>query len=342
MRALPALLLLAPALLSAQTEKFSLPGTDVAIYNLAGEIRAEPGTGADVTVEVTRGGADAAKLKVETGVIRSRNTLRVVYPDSRISYPAMGHHSSTSLTVNDDGTFNDNSHGRRVRITGDGSGLEASAVVRVMIPAGKKVRLNLGVGKVSVSNVNGDLYVDVSAADVSTENTKGSLTLDTGSGETRVSKAEGSLNLDSGSGDVTLTGVHGDLLQVDAGSGELRASDIVVDRAELDVGSGDVTIGGLRARTIKLDAGSGDVDLGLTGDVEDMNVDSGSGDVTIRIPETLGARLDVDAGSGGVESEMTIKVTAYESDRLVGTLGDGKGSIRIESGSGTVHLRKAN
>ena len=84
------------------------------------------------------------------------------------------------------------------------------------------------------------------------------------------------------------------------------------------------------------------MDIGLIGDVDEMSVDSGSGDVTLRIPESLGARLDVDAGSGGVESEMSIKVTAYESDRLVGTIGDGKGSIRIESGSGTVHLRQAN
>ena len=90
MRALPALLLLAPALLSAQTEKFTLPGSDIAIYNLVGEIRAEAGTGSDVTVEVTRGGPDAAKLKVETGMIRSRNTLRVIYPDSRIIYPGDG------------------------------------------------------------------------------------------------------------------------------------------------------------------------------------------------------------------------------------------------------------
>ena len=128
---------------------------------------------------------------------------------------------------------------------------------------------------------------------------------------------------------------------MDAGSGEVRADDIVVQRAELDIGSGGLRIAGLSARSIKLDSGSGDVDIGLTGDVEEMSVDSGSGDVTIRIPDTLGARLDVDAGSGGVDAEMSIKVTAYESDRLVGTVGDGKGSIRIESGSGTVHLRRA-
>jgi len=340
MRALATLLCFAPTVLLAQTESFTVPGNDVAIYNLVGEIRAEAGTGSDITVEVTRFGSDAAKLRIETGSVRSRNTLRVVFPDSHIIYPALGHNSSTTLDVNDDGTFNDNSHGRRVRISGTGSGLEASAVVRVMIPAGKKVRLNLGAGKASVKNVNGDLVLDVSAADVTTENTKGSLSLDTGSGDTHVQNATGRLNLDSGSGDVTLSGIHGDLLQIDAGSGTVRASDITVERADLDIGSGGITIDGLGAREIKLDSGSGDVDIALTGDVDDMRVDSGSGDVTIRVPTTLGAKVDVDAGSGGVETEMSIAVTSYDSDHLVGTIGDGKGTIRIDSGSGTVHLRK--
>ena len=342
MRPLVALLLLAPALSAAQTERYTLAGADVAIYNLVGEIRAEPGTGPDVTIEVTRSGPDAAKLTVETGMLRSRNTLRVIFPDRRIVYPALGRRSSTTMSVSDDGTFGDDDRGHRVRITGDGSGLEASAVVRVMIPGGRTARLNLGAGRVNVSNVKGNLYIDVAAAEVSTENTAGDLTLDTGSGDTHVTKAAGSLNLDSGSGDVTLTGVHGALLQVDAGSGTVHGDDIVVERAELDVGSGGISIGGFRARTIVLDSGSGDVDLGLTGDVDDMTVDSGSGDVTIRIPATLGARLDVDAGSGGVSAEMNIMVTQYDSDRLVGTLGDGKGTIRIESGSGAVHLLRAN
>ncbi len=335
-------LFVAPFALQAQTERQSLSGSDLAIYNLAGEIRAEAGTGADVTVEITRAGPDAAKLRIETGRIGSRNTLRVIYPDTRIIYPGLGRHSSTTLDVNDDGTFGDNARGHRVRITGDGSGLEASAVLRVAIPPGKKVRLNLGVGRVTVSNVTGDLYVDVASADVITENTKGMLTLDVGSGSTTVKKAAGSLDLDAGSGDVTVSGVHGETLHVDAGSGEVRAQDIVVDNADLDVGSGGITISGLRARSIKLDSGSGDVDLGLVGDVERLDVDSGSGSVTLRIPETLGAQLDVDAGSGGVRADVPIQVTRYESDRIVGKIGDGKGVIHIESGSGEVHLMRAN
>ena len=150
------------------------------------------------------------------------------------------------------------------------------------------------------------------------------------------------MDLDSGSGNVTISGVTGGTFKVDAGSGEVRADRITVDDANLDVGSGGISIAGLRAKTIRLDSGSGDVDLGLAGDVERLDVDSGSGGVTLRIPATMGAALEVDAGSGGVKTEIPIAVTQYDSDRLVGKLGDGRGTIRIDSGSGEVRLVRAN
>ena len=61
MQALPilalALLTLAPSALAAQqAERYTMEGDDLAIYNLAGALTVEPGTGS-VAVELTRGGA---------------------------------------------------------------------------------------------------------------------------------------------------------------------------------------------------------------------------------------------------------------------------------------------
>src|SRR3989475_8308418 len=95
------------------TERKTVPGADVAIYNLAGVLRLEQGSGADVAVEITRGGGDAAKLRIETGEIRGRQTLRVMYPDDDIVYDALGRWGGggeTTVDVREDGTFNDN-HG---------------------------------------------------------------------------------------------------------------------------------------------------------------------------------------------------------------------------------------
>ncbi|HLQ22700.1 MAG TPA: hypothetical protein VK132_05825, partial [Gemmatimonadales bacterium] len=51
--------------LAAQTvSRHTLRGTDVALYDLAGTVQLDAGTGDAVSVEVTRGGSDAAQLKV--------------------------------------------------------------------------------------------------------------------------------------------------------------------------------------------------------------------------------------------------------------------------------------
>ena len=52
---------------AAQTpERYTIAGDDVAVYNLVGQLKVEGGTGAAVLVEVTRHGADAARLKIAT------------------------------------------------------------------------------------------------------------------------------------------------------------------------------------------------------------------------------------------------------------------------------------
>lgn len=331
---------------SGQTpERRTLSGDNIAVYNLAGVMRVEGGTGSDVTVDVTRGGADASKLTIATGAIGGRETLRVIYPDRRIVYRQgdWGRwRSRTTLRVEDDGTFGDHDRdGRSVDIVGSGDGLEAYANLTITVPRGKRISVFLGVGEAKIDNVDGDLYVDVSAAPVTSTRTRGRLSLDTGSGEVRVSDAQGEVTLDTGSGSVEAMNVRGPYLKMDTGSGRVRATDIVADEIELDTGSGGVRLLQVQAKRVKLDSGSGSVELDLRSDVDAVHIESGSGGVTLGIPESLGATIRIDTGSGGIDTDIPIQVRKAERSYLSGTIGDGKGEITIETGSGGVRLRKS-
>ena len=338
-------LMVAPTVVAAQTaERRTLAGNDVAIYNLAGMMQVEGGSGAEVTVEVTRGGADASKLSIATGGIRGRETLRVMYPDRRIVYKKgdWGRWSRTTVRVDDDGTFGGHDgDGRRVDIVGSGDGLDGYADVRIVVPRGKRVSVFLGVGEAKIDNVDGDLLVDVSAASVTSTRTRGKLSLDTGSGEVRVSDAQGEVDLDTGSGSVEVMNVRGPYLKMDTGSGRVRGSDLVADELELDTGSGSVRLGAVQSKRIKLDSGSGSVELDLKSDVDDVRIETGSGGVTLGIPESLGAAIRIDTGSGGIDTDIPIQVKKAERSYLSGTIGDGKGEISIETGSGGVRLRRS-
>ena len=80
-------------------------------------------------MRIARHGDDADRLSIETGEIRGRETVRIVYPADQVVYPEMGRSSSTTQRVRDDGTFSDSGRGRgqQVRVRGSGRGLEAWA-----------------------------------------------------------------------------------------------------------------------------------------------------------------------------------------------------------------------
>jgi hypothetical protein len=328
----------------AQTERRTISGERVAIYNLAGKVRVEAGSGSAVVVEITRGGRDADQLRIEEGSIRDRETLRVLYPSDHVVYPSMGRSSRTTISVRDDGTWGDNGsrgsdRGRnRVEIDGSGRGMEAYADLRILVPRGQHIEIHQGVGDARVTSVDADLAVDVAAADVTTQRTRGTLSLDTGSGSVSVSDAQGDVKLDTGSGSVTISNVHGETLRMDTGSGSIEGGDIEVTELKADVGSGGVKLERVRAPRVDVDAGSGGTELELLSNIEQLKIDAGSGGVTVHLPASLNADVDIETGSGGIDTDFAVQVTRMEQRHMVGRIGNGRGRIRIESGSGRVQL----
>jgi hypothetical protein len=50
--------------------------------------------------------------------------------------------------------------------------------------------------------------------------------------------------------------------------------------------------------------------------------------------------VDVETGSGGIDTDFDVQVTRFERRHVVGRIGNGRGRIHIESGSGQVRLLK--
>ena len=310
-------------------ERFVLQGGRIEICDLAGAVRVVQGSGARAEVLVTRGGADAARLRVEQGERGGESRLHVIFPGSHVVYPrarpwsAMHGWGSTTLTVGADGCLGHQDHlalgGHRVTVSGSGPGLHAWADVELRLPRGCQTALRLGVGEVSALGVDGDLTLDVAAAPVEAERTSGTLVVDTGSGG------------------VVLRGNQGDI-SVDTGSGGVEATDVRGDRLKVDTGSGSVRLDGVRSERIEVDTGSGGVRLDLLAAPRSLLVDTGSGGVTIVGPASLGAVVELEAGSGGIETDYTMTVMSKERGYLRGTIGDGRGHIKVDTGSGGVRL----
>jgi len=332
--------------IAQQAETFRLQGEAVAIYNLAGKVQVRGGSGSDVAVSVRRGGSDANRLAVQTGSVNTRqegfgtvNSLRVVYPQETIVY-ADGN-SSSEIRVRDDGTFFGSSDGgKKIKIRDSGSGVKAYADLEITVPSGRAVLVALAIGEVRIENLNGRLFVDVASADIWSSGGQGDFVFDTGSGDVEVKGHEGGLVCDTGSGDVVVENVNGGELNFDTGSGDVSGRGIRGSSLRADTGSGDVELHDVAVDEINADTGSGNVTLDLASAPSDILVDVGSGDVLLRLPNGFGATIHVDTGSGDIQTDLPVQVTEIDDDVLRGTIGDGSGRVRIDTGSGSVRFEK--
>ena len=345
---LPLILLAAAvplALRAVAQETWQLDGDRVAIYNLAGEVEVVRGDGSAVEVEINRGGGDGDRLQVEVDRIDGSEALRVIYPDDRVVYERMGR-SSATIRVRDDGTFFRNRslgglRGDEVRISGRGRGLEAHADIVVRVPAGVAVAVYLAAGSGNAAGLASDLVFRTASGAVEVAGVVGDVEVDTGSGAVAISDVEGDVTADTGSGAIGLEDIRGDRLEADTGSGGVRGSNVSVDQLLVDTGSGSIRIDGLSAADIDCDTGSGAVHLSMLSDVDRLVVDTGSGGVSLEVPSDFGARLELDTGSGGISVDVPDRVV--ETSRRTyfrGAVGDGNGSVVIDTSAGGVTIRR--
>jgi len=324
-------------------ERHALEGGAISIYNLAGAVSVEPTEGEKVIVEVLAAGRDAGRLRVRTGPIGSRQTLRVVYPGTRVVYRESGHSGKTQIRVREDGSFGGNGSwslwsGRTVTVAGSGGGLEAWADLRVLVPRGRDVEVYLGVGAVKAAKVDAKLRLDTASGPVSTTDTRGALVVDVGSGRVSVTGATGPLTVDTGSGGVVAEGVSGGPISIDTGSGAVSGRNLRVHRLRVDTGSGGVTLREVGADTVEIDTGSGHVEVDLASAPGSLVVDTGSGAVSVTVPPDLGAKLLLDTGSGGIDVDLPLTQVRRDGGEMSAQLGDGRGRITIDTGSGGIRI----
>ena len=347
---LPALVAAVPA--AAQpAQRFTVSERRLEIFDAAGTVTLRAGSGTEIAIAATRAGPDGPGLSFATDHEGDRAVFRVVFPVDRIDriadpLPSSGHH--TSLRLRADGTFgNDRDRalprrGGRAEIEiGGSTGFKGWGNLEIEVPAGREVKVHVAAGRATLAGVSGDYTLDTWGADVDATDIEGHFRFDTGSGDVRVSRARGTMRFDTGSGDCVAEHVTGDLLDMDTGSGGVQATDVNVDSARLDTGSGRVQVRQFRARRALVDTGSGDVEMEYAeGPIDDLSIDTGSGDLTLTLPRDADARLVADPGSGGINVARPGAVfERRDEDHTVLRFGEGRGRIRIDSGSGRVTIR---
>lgn len=183
----------------------------------------------------------------------------------------------------------------------DPNGGPRRAVVSLAVPAGASVEVGtVGAGAV-VSGVRGTTTV---------RGVSGDTTLVGLSGRVRAETVSGSVEAQALTGDLGFHSVSGDLTVIEGSGPAVRAESVSGDMV-LDLGSP----AGIRLTTV-------------------------SGEVAVRLPHQAGVRVEANTAGGAVSNAFDeLRVGGqWGSRQITGTLGDGAGTLRATTVSGSLAL----
>lgn len=288
-----------------ETRTFAIGSNgEFSLENLSGDIRIEPGSGRDLTVEITRHARGRTEADAKAGLARVRveTTHRGDRATARTLYPQNERQPNYSVSVD--------------------------YVVRA--PAGTRITAKTMSGDVTVGAMTGDLTVNTMSGDVQVTGATRVTSAKTVSGDVVLNNCSAAdvLEASTMSGDVTGTNIKARRVELHSISGTVTGRNVNAQSAKLHsmsddvVFDGDLTAGGRYEFTTHSGAVRVAVD-GRTG--FHLEASTFSGTVRADLPVKL-------ENAGGVGRRA--------NRSMIGTFGDGSATITASSFSGSVLVTK--
>ncbi|WP_042142246.1 DUF4097 family beta strand repeat-containing protein [Paucisalibacillus sp. EB02] len=236
-----------------------------------------------------------------------------------------------------------------------------SGVINASNLVATSFRMNATSGKINMSNLTSEkMNVTTTSGKIILKELKmGKLKFYANSGVLDIHSAYGDISGQVGSGSVLLSGVKGEELEVKAGSGKVVLKEVYMKSATVRANSGKVEAENFWAKTTIANVGSGKINIrdfrgSIKGNANSGNINisvsensgvdlkAGSGNIHVEFQEfELNTIFDIKTGSGGIITNLPMRVEEREKHYLLGKAGDGDNLIRLRTGSGRVVLHTA-
>lgn len=183
---------------------------------------------------------------------------------------------------------------------------------------------------IEISSTSGEVSIDrLDIRELNYSNTSGDLNAEWIGAE----KA----SLSTTSGEARLSGEFEDF-KFTTISGNLSSDDFTSKKSELKTTSGEINLSG-QPGDIKSEAISGNLNLSYSDFSNTIEANSVSGEVEIQLPADAGFELEYGTVSGEAQCDFTVSGKERKKG-LKGTVGNGGGSVRINTVSGNMILYK--
>lgn len=206
------------------------------------------------------------------------------------------------------------------------------------------VKVSSGSGDVVVSDVSGSVSVQKGSGTFTVKDVKGSLTAKFGSGIARIANIGGSIDVTTSTGNVEIENAESDVLVVSInGNTNIRCA---TGRIEVHDTSGVITLAGIKGDVDVTTSNGRATFTGIAYADRRYRLKTLSGAVEMAVSEdTVGFTATLSSYSRRVETDFELKSetslpTSGSDRRVVGTYGNGRSRIELDSFNGRVRLSK--
>jgi DUF4097 and DUF4098 domain-containing protein YvlB len=152
----------------------------------------------------------------------------------------------------------------------------------------------------------------------------GNTNLRTGDGSVRLAGLSGKMDISTGDGSVEVDSVDG-VLHAHTGDGHIRAYGRFDDLA-LDTGDGRIDATALANSKMN----------------SDWRINTGDGSVSLRVPETLAANVELHTSDGHIDFDLPITTSGrFKSNTINGTMNGGGRMLSVHTGDGSIRLARS-
>lgn len=200
-------------------------------------------------------------------------------------------------------------------------------------------------GSVTAENIRGSANLNSSYGSITCERfSEGDLTVKTSSGKIGISDATfGRCEADTSYGSVTGRSLRGQAVRLRSSSGSIELLDATADAMDLSTSYGRVDARQIIVSDLRASSGSGSLDIACarTCPAElTARVKSSYGSVTFTAPPEFSGQVHLATNYGSVRTDRPITISGeLTKKKITGTVGNGRGDLRIETSSGSVTLR---
>ncbi len=234
---------------------------------------------------------------------------------------------------------------------------------QIVVPRQTNVECRSSYGHVELAGIEGDVSGRTSSGSVRAEEIRGSanlgssygsitldgfsegdLTLKTSSGKITISDAAfGSCDAGTSYGSVTARSMEGDSIKLRSSSGSIELVEATAETMDLSTSYGRVEARQIRVRDLRAHSGSGSVEIDCAeGCPPELTaqIKSSYGSVVFAAPPEFAGQVHLATNYGSVRTDRPITIRGELSKKKIdGAIGDGAGSLHIETSSGSVTLR---